>query len=123
MEYKVSIDRVVDGFLTLAEDAKPDDGRIFCKVAADTVTSWVDPKKEPNKHDSELCYAASAMAFYRYILKSSGHADTFKAGDITVTDGSEKTVAYAKQLMNDALMRIEPYLKSRRFAFIGTEVC
>lgn len=122
MEYKININRVVDVFLSLSDDVELGDGRVFCLSATDTVQSWLDLNKEPQKHDYEICYAAGTIAFYRYILKLSGNADTFKAGDITVTDCSEKTVDYAKQLMSDALLSIEPYLKSRRFAFIGTEV-
>lgn len=122
MAYKISIDRVVDAFLELAGEEALSDGRVFCRTAADTVGSWVDPKKELAPHDGEISYAAACIAFYRYTLKSSGGADTVKAGDITVTDGSQKTVGYAERLMEDAVHAVSPLLKPRRFAFVGTEV-
>ena len=122
MDYKISIDTVVDMFLSLAGDGSLHDGRVFCRTAADTVESWLDQKKELTSHDREICYAAAGIAFYRYTLKTSCGADTVKAGDITVTDGSEKTVAYAKTLMQDAINAVTPLLKPRRFAFMGTEV-
>lgn len=122
MEYKVSIDRVVEGFEQLVGKVTSADGRLFCRTAAETVNSWLDPKKEPAAHSTELCYAAATIAFYRFTLKSSGENDSIKAGDITVTDNSEKTVSFAEKLMKDAIKAIEPYLKPKRFAFIGTEV-
>lgn len=122
MEYKVSIDKVVEGFCELAGDDSAEDGRLFCRTAATTVDSWLDKSRDLCSHDTEICYAASCIAFYRFTLKANGNADTIKAGDITVTDNSEKSVDFAKELMRDAIKSIGPYLKPRRFAFIGTEV-
>ena len=122
MEYEVSIDKVVEGFCELAGDGKAEEGRIFCRTAATTVDSWLDKSKDLCSHTAEICYAASCIAFYRFTLKENGNADTVKAGDITITDKSEKSVDFAKELMRDAIKSIEPYLKPRQFAFIGTEV-
>ncbi len=122
MEYKVSIDKVVEGFKALAGEKASDEGSIFCRTAAETVNSWLDPKRELLAHNTEICYAAATVAFYRFTLKNSGENDSIKAGDITVTDNSEKSVGFAEALMKDAVKAIEPYLKPKRFAFIGTEV-
>ena len=122
MDYTISIDTVVDMFLYMAGDGSLNDGKVFCRTAADTVNSWLDPKKELAPHDREICYAAACIAFYRYTLKASCGCDTVKAGDITVTDGSENTVAYAKALMSDAVQAVSALFKPRRFAFLGTEV-
>lgn len=122
MGYEVSIDKVVEGFKNLAGEGNATDGYIFCRTAANTVNSWLDLKKELSLHDEEISYAAATIAYYRFTLKNSGENDSIKAGDITVTDNSEKSVAFAEKLMKDAIKSIEPYLKPKRFAFIGTEV-
>jgi hypothetical protein len=122
MEYEVSIDKVVEGFKNLVGEKTATDGYIFCRTAANTVNSWLDLKKELSSHDEEISYAAATIAYYRFTLKNSGENDSIKAGDITVTDNSEKSVAFAEKLMKDAIKSIEPYLKPKRFAFIGTEV-
>ena len=122
MGYDVSIDKVVEGFKVLAGESNAIDGYIFCRTAANTVNSWLDKHKELSPHDEEISYAAATIAYYRFILKNSGENDSIKAGDITVTDNSEKSVAFAEKLMKDAIKSIEPYLKPKRFAFIGTEV-
>ena len=122
MGYEISIDKVVEGFKVLAGEDNATDGYIFCRTAAGTVNSWLDSRKELSKYGEEISYAAATIAYYRFILKNSGDNDTIKAGDITVTDNSEKSVAFAEKLMKDAIKSIEPYLQSKRFAFIGTEV-
>ena len=122
MEYKISIDRVVDAFLTLAENDAVDQSRVFCRTAADTVDSWIDKTKDLAVADGALCYAAATVAFYRYTLKKSGAAQSVKAGDITINDQPEKTVNYAKGLMQDALAAVEHLFKPKRFAFMKTEV-
>ena len=122
MGYEVSIDKVVEGFKALAGEGNATDGYIFCRTAANTVNSWLDLNKELSPHDEEISYAAATIAYYRFTLKNSGENDSIKAGDITVTDNSEKSVAFAEKLMKDAIKSIEPYLKPKRFAFIGTEV-
>ena len=122
MEYKISIDRVVDAFLTLADNGAIDQSRVFCRTAADSVDSWLDKTKDLAVADGPLCYAAAAVAFYRYTLKNSGAAQSVKAGDITIKDQSEKTVAYAEGLMREALTAVEHLFKPKRFAFMKTEV-
>ncbi len=122
MGYEVSIDKVVEGFKALAGEGNATDGYIFCRTAANTVNSWLDLNKELSPHDEEISYAAATIVYYRFTLKNSGENDSIKAGDITVTDNSEKSVAFAEALMKDAIKSIEPILKPKRFAFIGTEV-
>ena len=122
MEYCVDIDRVVEEFLTLAGQEAIESGVLFCRTAAQTVDTWLDKRNDICSSLGPICYAAATMAFYRYTLKSSGSVQSVKAGDITVTDHSEKTVAYAKGLMQDALKAVEHLLKPKRFAFMKTEV-
>ncbi len=123
MENKISIDRVVDAFLTLAGEDSLSDARVLCYTAAETLGSWLDVSKEIGESEASVNYAAACMAFYRYTLKNAGDGQSIKAGDITVNDGSEKAVSYAKSLMDDALKSVEHLLKPKRFAFVKTEVC
>lgn len=122
METQVNLDLTVDAFVSLAGEDALTDGRVLCRTAAETVESWLDPKKENQITTTSISYAAATIAFYRYTLKSSGNAQSIKAGDITVNDSSEKSVEYAKSLMHDALHSIEHLFLPRQFAFIKTEV-
>ena len=122
MGYDISIDKVVECFKALAGEINATDGYIFCRTATSTVNSWLDLKKELSSHDEEISYAVATIAYYRFVLKNSGGNDSIKAGDITVTDNSENSVEFAEKLMKDAIKSIEPILKPKRFAFIGTEV-
>lgn len=120
MSYRVSIDKTVDMFLTLSGEKGKEYGRVFCRTAAETVSGFLNSREELAAHDSEICYAAACIAFYRYTLKISTESGTLKAGDITVTDCSEKTTASAEKMMREALRAIEPLCKPKRFAFVGT---
>lgn len=122
MEHIISIDRVVDRFLALAGEASAAEGRIFCRTAAETVESWVDRSRLTEAYGEGLDYAAATVAFYRFTLKNSGNAQSVKAGDITVTDLSDRSVEFAKSLMQDALKAVEHLFKPKRFAFMKTEV-
>ena len=121
MEYKISIDKVVDIYNTLNSNKNSADGRVFCRTSARVIGSWIDKSKVSEDNSFEVCYAAATMAYYRKALKDNAVAVDLKAGDISVTDNSEKTVEYAKKLYEDALQAISHLLKSRRFAFVVTE--
>ncbi len=122
MEYKISIDRVVDCFLELAGTEALSDGRIFCRTAVETVEARLDSSKDFTSAESSVAYAAATLAFYRYTLKNADPESSIKAGDISVTDVSEKAVANAKALMDEAFCAISGLLKPKSFAFVKTEV-
>lgn len=122
MEHIISIDLVVDRFLALAGESSAAEGRIFCRTAAETIENWVDHSRLTEGCSEGLDYAAAAVAFYRFTLKNSGNAQSVKAGDITVTDLSDRSVEYAKSLMQDALNAVKHLFKPKRFAFMKTEV-
>lgn len=64
-----------------------------------------------------LCYAAAALANYRFNLKASaGGISTFKAGDVSVS--MDDTVNTAKAIYADALRAVSGLLDRRDFAFI-----
>ena len=121
MEYKISINKVVDIYKALNHDGNTADGRVFCRTSARVLESWIDKTKVSDENLFEVCYAAAAMANYRRALKESSVSMDFKAGDISVSDKSEKSVEYAKRLYEDAIEAISYLLKSRRFAFVKTE--
>lgn len=64
-----------------------------------------------------LCYAAAALANYRYQLKTAaGGVSTFKAGDVSVS--MDETLDAAKKLYTDAFRAVSGLLLRRDFAFI-----
>ncbi len=69
---------------------------------------------------SLLCYAAGVMAYYKYVLRNAAKegAAVFAAGDVKVTEHTEKKVAAAKELYEAAMMSIS-HLMEEEFAFVG----
>ncbi len=121
MEYKISIDKVVDIYTSLCPGADFSAGRVFCRTSAAVLESWLDSQKVTPGKDFEICYAAAAMANYRRALKNGMSAADFKAGDISVESNVDKEVAFAEKLYRDALDALGDCLKSRRFAFLGVK--
>lgn len=121
MDYEISIDRVLEIFTSLADDAEEEKGAVFCRSAASAMNEWLDPKKELSKHDYSICYAAACMAYYRFTLNTAGGSADMKAGDITVREHPGEKVSFAERQLKEALVDIAPLLRSRRFAFIKTE--
>lgn len=120
MKYGISIDKTVEMFNALAGEVSADSAKMFCRTAAATLESYTDARRGLASHDTELCYAAACMAFFRYALKEANGADTVKVGDVTVTDCSDSSVKHAEELMKNALEVVEPLFKPKRFAFLGT---
>lgn len=106
-------------------------GRFFAKLSGvDKLTDWTDLLRlckrevesmvkhqslvEPNM--SGLCYAAAALAYYRFCLKSSAGVSSFKAGDVSIA--MDDTVTAAKNIYTDALSSVAGVLKNKDFAFI-----
>ena len=119
MDYKISIDRVVDMFLSLAGSDSTDDSYIFCHTAAQSLQSRLNPKADLFSRDFDICYAAACTAYYRFILKSKGDCMNAKLGDITINDTSENTVKFAARLYDEANNAISDLLRPKRFAFKG----
>ena len=120
MSYKISIDRVVDIFSSLAGSDALTDGRVFCRSASAALSEWLDGSKSLADNDYQICYAAACIANYRYTLNRNADAFDIKAGDITVNDCSQRTAEYASRLMSNALEAISHLLRPKRFAFIKT---
>lgn len=118
MEYEISIDRVVEMFSVLTGNEDASSGSIFCRSAAAMVSDWLNPEKDLQSKDFQICYAAATTAFYRYCLQSVGGSTDIKAGDISVKDNSSERLSFAERLMHDALHDIEPICHPKRFAFI-----
>ena len=117
MDYSISIDKVVNIYATLCPEPDAEQGRVFCRTSAGLIEKWLDKQKVTAERDYEICYAAAAMANYRRALKSGAETVDFKAGDITVTSNSSKSVELAEKLYTDAINALGDCLKSRRFAF------
>ena len=120
MNYKISIDTVVDIFTSVAGDNETANGRVFCRSAIGMLEEMLDNKKNLSGNSYQICYAAACVAYYRYILHKNTGALDIKAGDITVNDCSDNVSEHAKNLMSDALNSISHLMKPKRFAFIKT---
>lgn len=121
MDYEISIDKVLELFSTLADDAKDDQAAVFCRSAVLAVSDWLDPKKDLKRYDYNICYAAATMANCRFVLSIAGGSADVKAGDITIREHSDERVKIAEKLLKMAMDDIAPVLRSKRFAFIKTE--
>ncbi len=119
MDYSISIDKVVNIYATLSSDSDSQKSRVFCRTSIGVLESWLDKQKVTAQRDYEICYAAAAMANYRRALKSGAETVDFKAGDVSVTSNSAKSVEFAERLYNDAINAISDCLKNRRFAFMS----
>lgn len=121
MDFKISINKVVDIYTSLCADENSDDGRVFCRTSASLLERWIDPVRLKGDCEYDICYAAAAMANYRRVLKQNTEVSDFKAGDITVNDASSAAVENAKRLYEDAMESIGMFLRSRSFAFVNVK--
>lgn len=121
-KYRISADKVIKIYEALSdEETVGADGGEFCRTSAAVVQRWLADAAAAAPFDDMLCYAAACMANYRRVLKSSVTASDLKAGDISIIDCSQKAVAYAKALYDDALSDVEFLLKPKRFAFVSVK--
>lgn len=122
MKYDISTDKVVAMYETLAgKNFNLSEGQLFCATACGVISGWIDTSKVDPACADQICYAAACMANYRRVLKASEAASDLKAGDISVKDCSEKSIAVAKKLYDDAVEAISFMLKPKRFAFLSVK--
>lgn len=121
MDYSISVDKVINIYTTLCSRSGMEDRMMFCTTSAGVLESWLDKQKVTEDRDYDICYAAATMANYRRVLKDCSETVDFRAGDISVTNNSSKSVEFAEKLYNDAINAIGDCLKNRRFAFMSVK--
>lgn len=94
----------------------------LCRLSLEEIQAQLRPDADPS--DFRIISAAAAQAFYSLCVKrgssSSGEITSFKAGDLSVTKGSEnqeKQINYAKSIRDDAMLRLTPLLIDNGFFF------
>ena len=87
------------------------------RICVAEVEGMLRPGADIEKAGDRLCYAAAALAFYRYSLKNAAADVTrFKAGEVTVAMGGGVDAAY--EMYKEALRAVRAFLKPDDFAFI-----
>lgn len=114
MNYSLPIDTVLGHFVGLSGVVDSTGYTAHCALSADALMRAVREDADINKNINALCYAAGCMAFYRYTLGSAvGDVTVFKAGDVSIQRMSEKSVEYARMLLENALLSISDLLSGR----------
>ncbi|MEG1886725.1 MAG: hypothetical protein RR177_01240, partial [Oscillospiraceae bacterium] len=115
----ISLDRnlILEVFASLSEcngaTASP-----FCDSAKLSTERMLRDDCDIYNNMCALCYAAGCMAFYRYTVKTAiEDTPSFKAGDLSITQSTEKNITFARMLLCDALDDVRDLLKAKRFAF------
>ena len=102
-------DKVCEVFYLLS--GKEGDFSLLCATAADSILSRTK-RKAAAQWLRPLCYAAGALAYYRYTLSAlCDNTETYKAGDIQIKSNAKLIVSNAKQLLSDALLACSPVLQ------------
>lgn len=87
------------------------------RICAAETEGMLRPGADMEKAGDRLCYAAAALAFYRYSLKNAAADITrFKAGEVTVAMGGG--VESACEIYKEALRAVREFLNPDDFAFI-----
>lgn len=101
-------DKVCEVFYLLS--GKEGDYSLLCATAADSILSRVKRKASAGWL-RPLCYAAGALAYYRYTLSCQcDNTATYKAGDIQIRCDATLPVKNAEKLLSDALLAVSPVL-------------
>ena len=91
---------------------------LLCIAATSSLTSRLREGLTPEDCRADFVAAASLYALAALNeAQDSDQVEEFKAGDLTVKQGSRKDAA-SRCLQNQAELMITPYLKDR-FAFLG----
>ena len=87
------------------------------RICAVEIEGMLRPDADLLKAGDRLCYAAAALAFYRYSLKSAASdVAHFKAGEVTLAMGGGVEAAY--EIYKEALRAVRAFLNPDDFAFI-----
>lgn len=113
----LNIDIVGKFFLDLCGEEDYSPWRDLIKLCASEIEGMLRRGVSAQEAGDRLCYAAAALAFYRYCLKlSAGGITDFKAGDVSIGMGGN--VDAALEIYREALRSVKGYISPDDFAFI-----
>ncbi len=92
----------------------------LCRAAAAALTRRLAPQVDLAAEQDTLCHAAGAAAYYRYVMRTALEegAATFAAGDVKVTDHTDRRIAAARALLEEAMRSVAHLLCEDDFAFL-----
>ena len=97
---------------------KEGDCSLLCASAADAILARVKKSARAERWLKPLCYAAGALAYYRYSLSHElDNTSVYKAGDIQIKSDAHLPALNAEKLLRDALDAVSPVLCGE-FAFM-----
>lgn len=92
--------------------------------AQEYINSLIKEDTDVQRFSEMLSSAVGTYSYYKWCLVNSGNtSSTFKAGDLTITEGStSSSVEKALRLWDECKKEIAPYLKSDNFYFKGVRI-
>lgn len=100
----MEIEAVLEQFMRLSglDEQAAREWTPLCEAAAERIEEILPVDADPNR--LRLILAAAGEANYRYMLaRSTGNAQSFKVGDISVTRSEEGSSAQEARALRDAL--------------------
>ncbi len=93
----------------------------LCHWAVASLFGKLDQDTDLVANHALLCYAAGAMAYYKYVLRNASREGTtsFSAGDVKVTENTHHSATLAKQLYEDAVQSVAHLFAADDFQFMG----
>lgn len=118
MQRLIDINGVVKVFKVLSGlDTTDEKFAVFCRSAAATISRIIKPDCDLPAEMPRICYAAAALAYYRYTLcEEINGVSGFKAGDVSVECENGGSAA-AKILYEQAFSDIGDLLIEKKFTF------
>ncbi len=117
----MNIENITDIFTRLSS-LKADDVikfKFMCENAMEYVDSHIKKNIDESAYGSRLCFAAAALAYYRFLLWniSDGNGDELTLGDISVKPVSDKQLESASRLCREAFDSIGEIMLDDGFVF------
>lgn len=105
--------------LSMNEAAKWAD---ICAEAGEQIENKIKPNVNLDDVENQLCAVAAALALYRYAMyqNSTGQAESFTVGDISVSSSANAIVdaEKAKEVFEEARLSASDYLVDIDFTFM-----
>ena len=101
----MEIEAVLEQFMRLSglDEQAAREWTPLCEAAAERIEELLPVDADPNR--LRLILAAAGEANYRYMLaRSTGNAQSFKVGDISVTRSEEGSSAQEARALRDACL-------------------
>lgn len=118
----MNIQQVFQRFAELAHlsEEKAENYKWLCCNAVEELEEILVKNVDVSGCGGRLSAAASAMAFYKYVvIAENSNVNSFKAGDITVSYSNRKE--FAKDYLQQCMKSIAPYIKDSNFVFRGVK--